>query len=135
MKQMWAAVGIEVQLRQLPAGAARPEDGDYDLMYVELTMEEPLSDARKILGDLGFVQDISPSVEQLMDELDTAKNWIVARRILRQIHEQCQYNVTVLPLWQTINYYAYRRNARGLESGLIHLYDDVANWRVEVADE
>ncbi len=135
MKQMWSSVGIDVELRPLPPGTTRPADDDYDLLYVESTMEEPLSDARKLFGDLGIVKVTSPAIELLMGELDTAKNWVAARNILRQIHLHSQYDVTILPLWQTINYYAYRRNIRGLDGGLIHLYDDVANWRIDVPGE
>ncbi len=131
MQQMWKSVGITVELKPLPPGATRPADDDYDLWYVDLTMEEPLSDARKVLGDLGLVHEIGPSIEQLLGELDLAKNWVEARNTLRQIHELCQYDMVVLPLWQTINYYAYRRNVFGIESGLVHLYDGVDRWRID----
>jgi ABC-type oligopeptide transport system substrate-binding subunit len=132
MQQMWKAVGMEVQLKPLPPGVTRPADDDYDLLYTELTMEEPLSDARKVFGDLGIVSDIGPAIEQLMGDLDLAKNWVEARNILRQIHELCQYDMVVLPLWQTINYYAYRRHVSGIDSELIHLYEHVDQWGIEV---
>ncbi len=130
MQQMWIAVGRKVELRQLPPGVTRPTDDDYDLLYAEFTIEEPLVDIRRVLGELGLAKQISPTIGQLIWELDTARNWVQSRQILRQIHEQCSAEVTVLPLWQTINFYAFRKNVQGLGESQVRLYDNVDKWMI-----
>jgi hypothetical protein len=130
IEQNLTAVGRKVELRPLPPGTARPPDGDYDLLYAEFTIEEPLVDMRRILGELGLAGQVSPAIEQLLSELDTARNWVQARQVLRQLHEQTAAEATVLPLWQTINQYAYRTNVIGLGESEVRLYDHVENWTV-----
>ncbi len=130
MQQMWIAVGRKVELRQLPPGVTRPTDDDYDLLYAEFTIEEPLVDIRRVLGELGLAKQISPTIGQLIWELDTARNWVQSRQILRQIHEQCSAEVTVLPLWQTINFYAFRKNVQGFGESQVRLYDNVDKWMI-----
>jgi ABC-type transport system substrate-binding protein len=134
MRQMWVTVGRKVELRALPPGQTRPDDDDYDLLYAEFTVEEPLTDLRAILGELGLAKNLSPTVEQLLSELDTVRNWVQARQVLRQVHEQCGHDVTVLPLWQTINFFAYRDNIRGLAPSEVRLYDNVERWELSGRD-
>ena len=131
MQQMWIAAGRDVELRPLPPGVTRPADDAYDLLYAEFTIEEPLVDIRRVLGELGLAKQISPTIGQLIWELDTARNWVQSRQILRQIHEQCSAEVTVLPLWQTINFYAFRKNVHGLGESQVRLYDNVDRWTIE----
>lgn len=131
IQQMWSSVGRTVELKALPPGVARPQDDDYDLFYAEITMEEPLVDLRFVLGELGLAKQISPTLQQLLSELDLARNWVQARQLLRQIHDQCNAEATVLPLWQLINYYAYRRNVSGLGESQVRLYDNIDRWNLE----
>ena len=130
MQQMWAQCGIEVSLRELPPGQTRPDDEDYDLLYVELTVEEPLVDTRRILGELGFATQVNATIEQLLSELDLAATWSDARETLRDLHQQCAYDLTVLPLWQVVNHYGYRTNIRQVGNELIHVYQNVGDWRI-----
>jgi hypothetical protein len=131
IQQMLVSCGRDVELRAMPPGVTRPTDDDYDLLYAEFTMEEPLVDLRLVLGELGLAKQVSPTVQQLLAELDVARNWVQARQLLRQIHDQCNADASVLPLWQTINFYAYRRNVTGLGESQVRLYDDVDRWKIE----
>jgi ABC-type transport system substrate-binding protein len=131
IQQMLMGCGRDVELRALPPGITRPTDDDYDLLYAEFTMEEPLVDLRMVLGELGLAKHVSPTVQQLLAELDVARNWVQARQLLRQIHDQCNADASVLPLWQTINFYAYRRNVTGLGESQVRLYDNVDRWKIE----
>ncbi len=131
IQQMLSAVGRRIELRALPAGVTRPPDDEYDLLYAEFTLEEPLVDLRLVLGEMGLAKHVSPTIEQLLSELDVARNWVQARQLLRQIHEQCNADASVLPLWQTINFFAYRRNVHGLGDSQVRLYDNVERWTID----
>ncbi|MDP1562075.1 MAG: ABC transporter substrate-binding protein, partial [Pirellulaceae bacterium] len=52
----WGAIGIKVKLVELPEGLVMPPDDNYDFVFVECTMQEPLVDARRIFGRTGLVK-------------------------------------------------------------------------------
>ena len=122
---------IPVELLELSATAATGPDAQFDLRYAELAVWEPVVDAETLLGDGGLTGTCSAYMGQALRQLRRAGNWNEARQRLRRIHQIARDEVAVIPLWQTVNYFAYRNNVRGIGARPVTLYQNVASWRVE----
>lgn len=128
-------VGIQTVLEELPVGQTYPADEDFDLLYSEITMQEPLLDVRKILAAEGVAKTDNDAINQAIRFLDTAKNWRDAGPRLHELHNLCYHNSVVLPLWQVVEHYAYRKNLSGVGKKINTLYKNVADWRISTGDE
>lgn len=137
MKLQLDGVGIPVELKELPAlsgsdssGSAAPE---YDLLYTELAMNEPATEARRLLGPGGMAGHSTAYMNLALDRLDEASNWKEASSRLEEIHEIAHYDLPVIPLWQTVNHFAYRDGLTGVGKKPVTLYQNVDQWRKAVA--
>lgn len=128
----WGSIGIKVKLVELPEGMVMPPDDDYDFVFVECTMQEPLVDARRIFGQAGLVKEINSSVEHALDRIDRVKTWQAAGSALRNLHEKVYNETTILPLWQVPQYYAFRSDVRNVGFDLNSIYQNVEQWRIEL---
>ncbi len=128
--QQWRLAGIDTQLRVLPVGVTKPDDDDYDLLFCEIQIQEPLVDANSLFGRGGLVQMVDPTIELALRQLDASYTWAEVSRSLRRIHEQSSNNLTVLPLWQIVEHFAYRNNVFNIGDQLIYLYQNVDRWRI-----
>ena len=52
--RMWTEIGINTSTRPLEPGQSVPSDSLWDFLYLEVTVEEPLTDAAKLIGLNGF---------------------------------------------------------------------------------
>ncbi len=127
----WQLVGIETKLRKLPLGVTIPPDDDYDVLFMETFMQEPMVDAYQMFGRGGFVNEVDATIKQALWLLDDADSWGDVASSLRRIHQQSYNNLTVLPLWQIIDHYAYRNHVSNLGNRNVHLYQNVERWRIE----
>jgi ABC-type transport system substrate-binding protein len=145
IKQQLGFVGIKCELLKLPKGVTVPETDEYDLLYAEIVMEEPLVDARSLLVESKLVDDLTSPVQYALRELDKASSWSEARRRLHDLHMQCASEAIVLPLWQMTEFYAYRKNLHGVSSqspganfskaGVTNFYENVHRWAIVPASE
>jgi ABC-type transport system substrate-binding protein len=123
--------GIHVTLREFTADELLAGQVDYDMRYAELAVWEPVADARGLLGSGGLVGDVaSPYLQAALRELDDATNWKDVRAKLAEIHDVVHHDLPLVPLWQTVNYFAYRTAIRGIGESPITLYQNVEQWRV-----
>ena len=123
-------IGIKTELIELKPGQTYPEDGDFDLLYAEITMQEPFLDVRKILAAEGIAGTDNDAINQAIRFLDTARSWRDARPRLQELHSLCFHNAIVLPLWQVVEHYAYRKNVRGVGKKINTLYKNVVDWKI-----
>jgi ABC-type transport system substrate-binding protein len=130
IKRMWGEMGITVTLRELPEGKSSPDDNDFDFLYVEVAMSEPLTDVETVFGNAGMANNLSAPVQQLVRKLSYSTSWQVAGRNLRQMHRQVLNNVSIIPLFQIQEYFAYRRNVKNLGRDLVNLYENIDEWEV-----
>jgi hypothetical protein len=129
--QTWEEAGIKTTLRELDQEVSYPDDDNWDLLYVEAAIEEPLTDATRIIGYTGIADDVSPPVEQSLLKLGYSNSWQGASRTLRRIHRQISNDLSVIPLYQIKEHYAFRKNVYGIGRDLIHLYQNVQRWKIE----
>jgi hypothetical protein len=121
-------VEIPVTLRELPAGMPAQIPDDVDLLYVELTICEPVVDAGRLLGESCISGGSTSFMSQALRQLDQATDWAEVATRLRYIHWLCQKEVAVLPLWQLIEHFAYQRTLKGVGSRPVSLYQNVEQW-------
>ena len=131
IKQNWEESGISTTLRALDKSVSFPEDDNWDLLYVEAAIEEPLTDATRIMGDYGIAKAVSSPVGQSLQQLGYCESWQDASRTLRRIHRQVSNDLSVIPMYQIQEHFAYRKNVYGLGRDLIHLYQNIERWRIE----
>ena len=104
-----------------------------DLRYAELAVWEPVTDARLIMGPGGLVGGIdSPYLNAALRRLDQANNWKDVRTRLAEIHQIAHHELPVIPLWQTVNYFAYRARLGGIGDAPLTLYQNVDEWRMSL---
>ena len=131
IRRMWQEIGVSVTLRQLEPGLTVPPDDDWDFLYYEMSMQEPLTDTDKLFGAEGLVGDLSAPVQQSLRTLGYVDSWRKAGVTLRRMHRQIRNDLSVLPLWQLKEHYAYRENVREVGRNVIHLYQNIDYWRVD----
>jgi ABC-type transport system substrate-binding protein len=125
--------GISIKLREFTADELLDGKLDYDLRYAELAVWEPVSDARLIMGPGGLVDGIdSPYLNTALRRLDQATNWKDVRSRLSEIHEIASHELPVIPLWQTVNSFAYRAKLDGVGDAPLTLYQNVETWQMSV---
>ncbi|MAI72139.1 MAG: peptide ABC transporter substrate-binding protein [Rhodopirellula sp.] len=128
----WKLLGLEVELVQLPVGRTFPDpDEDIaDIVYVSAAVWEPIIDARRVLGPEGLAGSQDQLVGLGLRQLEHAKNWREVRDRLLDLHSITHHELPVLPLWQMVESYAYRRELVGMGSDIVSLYQNAGNWRL-----
>ncbi|MFO0528542.1 MAG: ABC transporter substrate-binding protein, partial [Planctomycetota bacterium] len=129
--QSWKEIGLKVTVRRLPPGVTLPADEDYDFLYVEIMMAEPLADAEFLFGKKGLVKQTNAAIEQITRDSSISTSWRTASNSLRNLHRQVNNDMSVLPLWQMREFYAHRRNVRNVGRELIFIYQNIERWRIE----
>ncbi|MEL7496163.1 MAG: ABC transporter substrate-binding protein [Planctomycetota bacterium] len=131
----WSQAGVPTSTRELKDGMTLPPDDEWDFLYMEIVVEEPLADASKMIGVHGFAKIVSAPVEQTLRLLDYARSWQAACSALRRLHRQIRVDLSVIPLWQITENYAYRNTIRNVGRDLIHLYQNVDRWKIDLRAE
>ncbi|HEU5430251.1 MAG TPA: hypothetical protein VFU81_01235, partial [Thermomicrobiales bacterium] len=104
-------------------------DGDYDLLYAELVVQEPLVDAARLLGPDGLAGGAAPYMVLALRELSVATGWGAARKKLQQIHRLADDDTAVIPLWQLTEFFAYHRSLEGPRPKPVTFYQDIEHWQ------
>ena len=133
--RMWTEIGVETTTRELKRGETVPPDDNWDFLYLEVTMEEPLVDASNVFGTDGFATTVSAPIEQTLRNLSYARSWQRACADLRRLHRQTAVDLSVVPLYQVKEYFAYRDTVRAIGRDLIHLYQNVDRWKIDLTAE
>jgi hypothetical protein len=122
-------IGLPVELHEFPPGVSDDQSDACDLVYKEIATWEPVIDARRILGPRGVTPTQSPYVLQSLRWLDEAENWGEVRERLIDIHRAVHNDVALLPLWQTVDFFAYHQRLRNIGNQPVWLYQFVDQWR------
>ncbi|MGE3780411.1 MAG: ABC transporter substrate-binding protein, partial [Pirellulaceae bacterium] len=123
-------IGLQVELNEFPLGVSDDTGQECDLVYKDIALWEPVTDARRILGPEGVAPTESPYVQQSLRWLEEAENWGEARERLVDIHRAVYNDVAVLPLWQTVDFLAYHRRIQNVGPNPVWLYQNVDQWRI-----
>jgi hypothetical protein len=123
-------VGIDCKLRPLPPGEVEDPSHDYDLLYVEAALWEPLADTRKIFASSGVAPTTSPYVNADLRRLDDARSWQEVATRLQQLHRTIFDEVPLIPLFQTYDFAAVRSTVKNVAQKPIWLYGNIADWQL-----
>lgn len=127
--QQWQVVGVECKLQEFPLGTYLDPANKCDLTYVQMATWEPLVDAARLFGEEGLSPTDNTFIRLAIKQIEQASNWQQVRQRMQQLHLQLHEDVTVLPLWQTYDYYAFRQGFTALESNRATLYQNVQQWQ------
>lgn len=128
-------VGIPVQLVEITADELAAGKVDYDLRYAELAVWEPIADVHALFGAQGIARALcSLSFKSAVRELDRATNWKDVRAKFAEIHDIAHHDLPLIPLWQTVNFFAYRAGVQGIGESPVTLYQHIDKWRMGIDD-
>lgn len=130
IRSQWMLLGLKVELVELPIGRTMPDEDQADIVYVSAAVWEPILDARRILGPEGLAGSVDQLVGLGLRRLEEAKNWREVRDRLLDLHAITHHELPILPLWQLVDSYAYRRNLIGVGNDIVALYQNAGKWRL-----
>lgn len=131
IKAHLAIIDIKIETKELPIGMTTDPEEECDLLYAEIAIWEPVSDARKLLGPTGVASTDSPFVQQALRRLNAAENWGDVRDELVALHRAAHNEVAIIPLWQTTDSFVYNKRLRNLGENPVWLYQNVDQWRLQ----
>lgn len=124
-------VGIPIRLQEVhPADLLGPTPPEFDLVYVELAIQEPVTDLPRLFGSSGSIGWTSPFLAVRLGDLYQAPSWQGVQEALRNIHKITAQEVPFVPLWQTVEYFAYRKSLQAVGSHPVFLYENVEQWQM-----
>jgi len=130
IKRQLKVVGVELELKELGPEVPAQIPEDVDFLYAELAMWEPIVDADRLLGDDGLMGEASPYMRQALLRLRQSVDWPNVGRQLRSIHHLAHSEVTIIPLWQICDHFAYVRSLQGVGESPVTLYQNIENWQM-----
>ena len=128
LRQQLATADIQVELKELPE-APLTVPANVDLLYVELALWEPVSNAPQLLGDGGLAEASSGQMIEALGQLQRVADWSEAAACLRRIDRLAHDELAVVPLWQLADYFAYRKGLGGIANSTLTLYQNVEQWK------
>ncbi|MDO4550653.1 MAG: ABC transporter substrate-binding protein [Planctomycetia bacterium] len=131
IQRQLAIIGIPVTLYEFKTHETVEMREDFDLIYAELTMAEPLLDARRLLSAQGPTGRCSSHMDMALRQLDAATDWNQISRILKRIHRLCYDDTAVIPLWQILDHYAYHNSVEGIGEKVFSLYENIEEWQLK----
>ena len=126
----WKLIGVECKLVEFAPGVFVDEQQTCDAVYYQAAVSEPLVDAARLLGPEGIAPSSSGFIQLALRQIERATNWQDARERFRQLHRLLHEEVTILPLYQTFDYYAYRKSLQGPAAERVSLYQNVEAWQI-----
>jgi hypothetical protein len=129
LARQWKQIGVECKLAEFRPGVFDDKEQKCDLVYAQLAAWEPIVDARRLFGPDGLAPAESSFIQLTLRQLANARNWQEARQQLLHLHRLVHEDVSVVPLWQTVDHFAYRRGLQGLSPSRIRLYQDIEQWQ------
>ncbi len=125
-----ALLGIVCRLRPLPDGEYYPADDDWDFLYSDYVMTEPLTDAYRLLALDGFARCPSAHLNLALRQLQQADSWTAAGQKLRTVHQLCFDDTSIVPLWQLADHFAFRKGIQGIPSDPLTTYQEIEQWKL-----
>jgi hypothetical protein len=129
MADQLTALGLPTKLHPLAGGKTRDENNQCDFVYTEISMAEPVAEARLLLGERGVLAWNDPYLKLALRRLDEAPNWNEARERLKALHRRVYADVTIIPLWQLTEHFVRRADFAGPQAGGLSLYERADAWR------
>ncbi len=125
----WKLIGVECKLIEFSPGVFDDLENKCDLVYLQLAAWEPVIDAGRLFGPGGLTPTTNEHILLALREIERARNWRQVRDRMVVLHRLLHEDATILPLWQTVDHFAYRRTLQGISANRLSLYQDFEQWR------
>jgi len=70
-----------------------------------------------------------------LQKLSYSESWRGACSKLRTLHRQVAVDLSIIPLWQIKEHYAFRTTVKDVGRELIHLYQNVDRWKIDLTED
>lgn len=136
MVARWKALGFKMEIIPADQEGEPLGDGDWDLMYRAVRMEEPLLDLWSLMltddqFDVTRLANYPDWMRQELINLDYATSFVDARQRLFTIHRHIAAQAFIVPLWELDTFVAYKRRISGFEGRPLSVYHGVERWLVK----
>ena len=84
------------------------------------------------MGEQGIVGTASTYMSLVLRQVETATGWNEARQALYDLHRLVHDEVSIVPLWQIAEYFAYQKSLSGVGLQPATLYQNVERWHATV---
>lgn len=129
----WQKVGFEVDLIRGDQPGEPLKDGDWDLCYRRVRMEEPLLELWPLLANdesldmdrLGIFPDW---MRQELINLDYASSFLDAQSRLSTIHKHIAAEAFLIPLWEVDDFAVWRKSIMEIPDRPMSTYHNVERW-------
>jgi tetratricopeptide (TPR) repeat protein len=118
-------IGLEVVLAVEPVA-----DDAYDLRYTELTVRDPASGLRSLLGPTGIAPCQSPALLAAIAAAEEASTPQQQAERFKQVHQRAAAELPVIPLWQLTNHFAVHSSIQGIAEQPAELYEQIDAWQI-----
>ncbi len=110
----------------------------FDMAYRVLRCDEPVLDAGPMIcpgydappSAGALASAASPRILQLLLRLEQAAEWPSARGAAVEIDRELRDELPVIPLWQTVDRFAWRSRLKGPAETAERLYDGLETWEI-----
>jgi hypothetical protein len=133
MAEQMRIAGLAVHLEEHSPDDAPAVYENADLIYVEWTPLDPLTELPRLVGRSGVGGDAGPIVERLLHGAAGGGSAKQAERTAR-LQSAIGDAMLAIPLWKLNNYLVYRRELTGVEKRPVALYQNVENWRLSASE-
>lgn len=129
-------LGLGIKLMQLPAGQGMPLDDQWDILYLETTVQEPLIDIPNLILEHAILGRHGGLVWQATRDLQESRDLSEVRERFMRIHRLTFDHTPMIPLWQIIEYAAVSKSIRGpgkatgRSTAIPSLYHNILEWRL-----
>jgi ABC-type transport system substrate-binding protein len=135
MMVYWQRIGFEIDLIQGDQSGDPLPDGEWDMCYRRVRMEEPLLELWPLLsGDTSLDMNrlgIFPDwMRQELINLDYASSFLDAQQRLFTIHNHIAAEAFLIPLWEVDDFAVVRKTVTGMPPRPMSTYHNVERWIV-----
>ena len=137
MVQRWQKLGYDIELIPGDQSGETLGEDDWDMMYRQVRMQEPLLDLWELLltdteFDVDKLSGYPDWMRQELINLDYATSFVDAQQRLFLIHRHMAAQAFIIPLWELDDFVALqRRNIAGFAARPLSVYHDVERWLVK----
>ncbi|MEO1498297.1 MAG: hypothetical protein AAFV43_14230 [Planctomycetota bacterium] len=125
----FAAVGASLRLAPYDDESELTSLADYDLRYAEVRIDEPMVQAWSLLGPDGLAGDCSAALLTALEAIPTAASGEELSDRFFEVHQIANGDLQVIPLWQTVDHYAWHTSLTGVPETTVDLYQSIGRWR------
>lgn len=131
----WQKIGFEVDLIKGDQSGKQLTDGEWDMCYRRVRMEEPLLELWPLLANddslemsrLGMFPDW---MRQELINLDYASSFQDAQTRLFTIHNHIAAEAFLIPLWEVDDFAVWRKSIIGMPERPLSTYQNIERWIV-----